>query len=192
MCKAAPLGDLIRRLHWLNEPASLGLGKLDPFGDTWDRIRGAEGLSEDDRSFLWTRAEVLMKRYDELDFVLPFGMIHGDANVGNALLDDQGNAVLIDLDGFAVGQREWDLVLTALYFDRYGWHTRSEYAAFVRAYGFDVMNWDGYETLADMRELMMTVWLSRKVTTDQEAAAEVARRIADLRSGGDRHGWKPF
>ena len=51
---------------------------------------------------------------------------------------------LTDLDGFAVGPREWDLVLTALYFERFGWHTAEEYAAFVETYGYDVMAWDGY------------------------------------------------
>jgi Ser/Thr protein kinase RdoA (MazF antagonist) len=186
------VGDLIRRLHWLEEPASLGLPALDALGETWERIRGAEGLAEEDRSFLWTRAETLRKRYDELDFVLPPGMVHGDANVGNVLLDRHGHPVLIDLDGFAVGHREWDLVLTALYFDRFGWHTRAEYDAFVYAYGFDIMNWYGYETLADIRELMMTVWLASKAAADADSAAEVARRISDLRTGADRHGWRAF
>ncbi|MBI3688930.1 MAG: phosphotransferase [Actinobacteria bacterium] len=186
------VGDLIRRLHWLEEPRALRLPRLDPLGETWRRIEGSVGLGADDRAFLWARAETLSKRYDELDFVLPFGMVHGDAQVGNALRDGSGRAVLIDLDGFAVGPREWDLVLTALYFERFGWHTRSEYDAFVHSYGFDVMNWYGYQTLADMRELMMTVWLSRGMTTDETVAAEVRRRIGDLRSGAERRGWQPF
>ena len=37
---------------------------------------------------------------------------------------------MIDLDGFAVGPREWDLALTAIYYDSFGWHTAAEYAAF--------------------------------------------------------------
>ena len=43
-------------------------------------------------------------------------MIHGDASIGNVLRDRQGNPVVIDLDGFAIGPREWDVVLTAIYY----------------------------------------------------------------------------
>jgi aminoglycoside phosphotransferase (APT) family kinase protein len=186
------LGDLLRRLHWLEEPASLGVPYLEPLGDTRERIENASALAEDDRAFLRQRAEVLRKQYDELDFVLPFGMIHGDANVGNALQDESGRAVLFDLDGFALGPREWDLALTALYYERFGWHTREEYESFVLAYGFDVMNWYGYRTLADLRELMMTVWLSQNMAGNDNIMAEVRRRISDLRADGDRHGWQPF
>lgn len=53
--------------------------------------------------------------------------------------DSRENPILIDLDGFAIGPREWDLVLTAIYYDCFGWHTREEYEEFVRVYGFDVM-----------------------------------------------------
>ena len=79
------------------------------------------------------------------------GVIHGDANVGNVLLDERGQAVLIDLDSFSMGPREWDLIQTALFYDRLGWHTEEEYRTFVEVYGYDIMQWDGYETLADMR-----------------------------------------
>ena len=44
---------------------------------------------------------------------------------------------MIDLDGFAVGPREWDLVQTAMYYDSFGWHTREEYEDFARVYGYD-------------------------------------------------------
>ncbi|MGH3568173.1 MAG: phosphotransferase family protein [Pseudonocardia sp.] len=73
-----------------------------------------------------------------LPFALPRGHIHGDANVGNVICDDRGHAVLIDLDSFAIGAREWDLIQTALFFDRLGWHTEEEYREFVEVYGYDI------------------------------------------------------
>jgi hypothetical protein len=42
-----------------------------------------------------------------------------------------GSPVLVDLDGFAVGPREWDLVLTAMYFERFGWHNKEEHLQFL-------------------------------------------------------------
>lgn len=184
--------EMMGRLHWLEEPASLGLPYANPLGPTVRRLGELRSLSDDDRRFLANRAEAAQKRYDALEFVLPFGMIHGDANVGNALVDDAGRAQLIDLDGFELGPREWDLTQTAMYFERFGWHTRTEYEAFVRAYGFDVMTWYGDPVLADIRELSMVIWLAQNAGHDDQAAAEVRRRLSDPRTGGDRRGWKPF
>jgi hypothetical protein len=94
--------------------------------------------------------------------------------------------VLIDLDGFAVGPREWDLVLTAMYFERFGWHTEEEYREFVAGYGFDVMSWPGYTLLRDVRELIMVTWLAQNSWHLPEIAAEVSKRLADLRGGNAR------
>ncbi|MGY1438000.1 phosphotransferase family protein [Streptomyces reniochalinae] len=186
------LADLLKRLHWLEEPKSLGLPYFDPFAKVWDSLRTLDSVADADRTFFEERAGELTKAYDRLDFVLPFGMIHGDANVGNCLRDRSGRAVLIDLDGFALAPREWDLVLTSLYYERFGWHTRAEYESFVHHYGFDLMNWPGYPVLADVRELMMTLWLGHQVTSSKESAEEFARRMKTLRSGASRADWKPF
>jgi aminoglycoside phosphotransferase (APT) family kinase protein len=118
-------------------------------------------------------------------------MIHGDANVGNAIHDREGRPLLIDLDSFALGHREWDLVLTALYHERFGWHTREEYEAFVFHYGFDLLNWSAYPVMADLRELMMTAWLGGKVAGQPEVRAEFDKRMRALRTGGSRRDWQP-
>ncbi|MFG2353741.1 phosphotransferase enzyme family protein [Streptomyces sp. NPDC048521] len=186
------LADLLRRLHWLEEPESLGLPYFDPLAKLAASLAGLDAVSAEDRAFLDERAATLAKDYDRLDFVLPFGMIHGDASIGNILRHRDGHAVLIDLDGVALAPREWDLIQTAIYYDRYGWHTKAEYAEFVHRYGFDLMNWPGYETLADLRELMMVSWLGHQVTTSERSAAEFARRVRSLRTGEGRDGWGPF
>lgn len=186
------LADLLKRLHWLEEPASLGLPYFEPFAKVRASLAALDGVPKADAGFLGERAVTLEKAYDRLDFVLPFGMIHGDANIGNVLRGRGGQAVLIDLDGFALAPREWDLILTALYYDRYGWHTRAEYESFVHHYGFDLMNWPGYEVLADVRELMMTLWMGGKAAADPRAAEEFARRVESIRTGGDRRDWRPF
>ncbi|WUH90873.1 aminoglycoside phosphotransferase family protein [Streptomyces sp. NBC_00433] len=187
------LADLLKQLHWLDEPESLRLPYFDPAPKVRAGLAGlGAGVRPEDAAYLRERADRLEKEYGRLDFVLPFGLIHGDANIGNVLRDRAGRAVLIDLDGFALAPREWDLIQTALFYDRIGWHTRAEYESFVDHYGFDVMNWPGYEVLADLRELMMTLWLGGKAAAEPKAAEEFARRVESIRTGGDRHLWRPF
>ena len=184
--------DLIRQLHWLTEPESLGLSTHDPLGG-WDaRLARLTAVPADDVAFLSQRFEELRKLYGRLDFVLPYGIIHGDANVGNAIRDRAGRAILIDLDDVALGEREWDLVLTAMYYERYGWHTREEYESFVFHYGFDVMNWPGYPVLADLRELLMVAWLGGKVNGEPEVYAEFAKRVRAVQTDGSRRDWRPL
>jgi hypothetical protein len=108
------------------------------------------------------------------------------------LLDTHGHAVLIDLDSFSIGPREWDLIQTALFADRFGWHTAEDYRTFVEVYSYDITQRDGYETLADMREVVMTAWLGKKATTDEGAAAEVQKRITAMRTGGSRRDWGAY
>jgi thiamine kinase-like enzyme len=186
------VASLLVRLHGMDPPPLLHLPALRPFARAELRIDGNGWLSSDDRDFLQRRLEDLRAKYADLDFALPQGVIHGDASVGNVLHDRQGQPVVIDLDGFAIGPREWDLVLTAMYYDSFGWHTREEYEAFVRVYGFDVMEWPGYPVLRDVREFLMVTWLSQKAPGDERVAAEVRKRIAALRTGGAKKDWQPY
>jgi thiamine kinase-like enzyme len=188
----ADVATLLTRLHDMRPRASLGLKPLRPFGRAERRIENNGWFSPEDRSFLRNRLGELRTAYADLRFVLPAGVIHGDASVGNVICDRDGRAVLIDLDGFAIGPREWDLVLTAIYYDSFGWHTEVEYAEFVSVYGFDVMEWPGYPVLRDVREFLMVTWLSQKAGHDERAAAETRKRIAALRSGRSKRDWQPY
>jgi aminoglycoside phosphotransferase (APT) family kinase protein len=185
------LARLLRRLHVLETPRELEVPELDPFHRAEARLSWV-ALSHSDVDFLSRRLDDLRSAYADLRFQLAPGVIHGDASVGNVLLDDAGGPRLIDLDSFAIGPREWDLILTAIYYDRYGWHTAEEYAAFCETYGVDVMAWDGYEVLADTRELLMVTWLAWKAGESPKLAAEAAKRVAAIRTGASRRDWKPF
>jgi aminoglycoside phosphotransferase (APT) family kinase protein len=191
----APIADvarLIRQLHELPPPTHLQLPELQPFGHINAPLPHFPGLSDKDAGFLTARLTWARQRFHELPFTLPPGPVHGDANVGNVILDRNGQALLIDLDSFAVGPREWDLIQTALFYDRFGWHSRDEYETFVDVYGFDIIRWDGYRELADMREIAMTVWLSGKVSTSPRTASEAAKRISAIRTGGSRRDWSAY
>jgi hypothetical protein len=191
----APIADvaaLIKRLHALVPPADLALPELVPFGRVGDPLPQFPGLPTADAEYLRSRIEWARKAFPLLPFELPPGVIHGDANVGNVLVDDNGCPVLIDLDSVSTGPREWDLVQTALFSDRLGWHTREEYRTFVDVYGYDLMEWTGYPRLADMREIAMITWLSRKATASAGAGREARKRITAIRSGGSRRDWGAY
>lgn len=183
---------LIRALHDLEQPEGLALPELDPFVRADTRLDGVRGVASEDLEFLRSSLADARTKWSELEFVLPRGPVHGDANVGNVLRADDGHAVLIDLDGFAVGPREWDLIQTAIFYDRFGWHTREEYEAFVEVYGYDLLKWSGYPALASIREVLMTIWLAQKAGDDERSAAEVRKRVEDMRTGGSRKDWAPY
>lgn len=191
----APIGDvarLIRELHELEAPAGLDLPEKQLFQNLNIEPGELRGNAPEDVSYLTDRVAAVRATYGELKFVLPQGVIHGDANVGNVILDRAGKPLMIDLDSFAVGPRELDLIQTALFYDRLGWHTEAEYREFVEVYGYDIMEWDGYPALADARELSMTLWMARKAATDPKAAAETHKRVQAMRTGGSRRDWSPF
>ena len=184
------LGRILRRLHGLSRPPELELPMLAPFATARARI-AVVPISEADRRYLSERADELEVAFNGLQFGAPDVVLHGDANVGNLILDRRDRAVLSDLDSFSIGPREWDLGLTALFYARFGWHTREEYDAFVRAYGYDVLQWKGFDVLADVRELLMVAWLGQNAR-DEEVAAELNRRLDTMRNGNPRTGWRPF
>ncbi|MCH6165160.1 phosphotransferase family protein [Pseudonocardia alaniniphila] len=191
----APIADVaavIKQLHELRSPTGIDLPDLRPFGAETDPLPGFPGLDENDATFLRSRIERARLEFGNLPFALPLGVIHGDANVGNVLSGKEGRPVVIDLDSFAVGPREWDLIQTAIFYDRFGWHTAEEYRTFVDVYGYDIMTWPGYSDLADMREVAMVTWLSRKATESGGAAAEAKKRINAMRTGGSRRDWGPY
>jgi aminoglycoside phosphotransferase (APT) family kinase protein len=185
------IAAVLAALHRLTVPEDLHLPPLDPFANATERIDVNTWLTPDDRAFLTATLARLQDAYAKLEFVLPQGVIHGDASVGNVLCDAQGAPVLIDLDGFAIGPREWDLVLTAMYYDSFGWHTREEYEDFSRVYGYDVRQWPGYPVLREVREFLMVTWVMQKAPDDAWATAEAAKRITALRAGASRKDWQP-
>jgi aminoglycoside phosphotransferase (APT) family kinase protein len=186
------IADVLAQLHQLDAPPELSLPPLEPFASAAQRIAASTWLTPDDRTFLVGMLADLQRAYDGIEFVLPQGVIHGDASVGNVLRDSHGNPVLIDLDGFAIGPREWDLVLTALYYDSFGWHTREEYEAFARVYGFDIMEWSGYSALRSVREFLMVTWVIQQAAESDQMAAEGRKRISALRTGASRKDWQPY
>jgi aminoglycoside phosphotransferase (APT) family kinase protein len=186
------VAEVIARLHKMTVPDDLCLPALEPFRNAGHRIAESRWLTGDDRTWMTSELGRLQAEYATLDFALPQGVIHGDANIGNILRDDHGNPVVIDLDDFATGPREWDLIQTAIYYDRFGWHTREEYETFTHVYGYDLLQWPGYPVLAAVREFIMVTWMVLKATESGRTSAEARKRLHALRTGASRKDWDPF
>ncbi|WP_433497274.1 phosphotransferase enzyme family protein [Sphaerimonospora sp. CA-214678] len=185
----ADLAILLRRFHSAGDPPC----ELPDFGPLYrveSRLDAATAVQDDDRDFLRAHCRELVKRYAELEFVLPYGPIHGDAHVGNLLRTDS-QIVLLDFEVVARGPREWDLIPTLVSWERFGLPD-IRYRAFSNAYGFDVRSWPGYTVLRDVRELTMTTWLMQNVGENPEIAEEFALRVRSLREGDRDVAWHPF
>ncbi|WP_435222998.1 aminoglycoside phosphotransferase family protein [Streptomyces sp. Tue6028] len=185
------LGAILRELHSLTLPADLELPAFDPFDKQELRLDRAV-ISEDDRVFLRKRWRELRDKFEELRFETPKGPVHGDAHVQNLMVDDQGRVILIDFEAFCFDHPEWDLMVTAVEHHSLGWQTDEQYADFVRAYGRDLHEWHGYETLRGLQEFGMTTWLMQNVQEDERTAAEYRRRIAGLRNDDGPRDWRPW
>jgi aminoglycoside phosphotransferase (APT) family kinase protein len=188
----AEVAEVLAWLHRLVAPADLHLPEHAPFGNAAKRIAASAWLTSGDREFLTERLAELQQDYANLEFVLRPGVIHGDAGIGNVLHDSGSRPVVIDLDGFAIGPREWDLALTAIYYDSFGWHTSQEYETFADAYGFDIMQWPGYPVMRAVREFLMVTWVIQKANESERVAVEASKRIATLRTGASRKDWEPY
>ena len=183
------LARLLHRLHHLPAPEGFTLPPFDPFEHTSSRLESAG--NDPDARFLRDSCEMLREQWAGLEFALQPGVIHADAHEQNALRDRSGAVMLLDLEAAAWGPREWDLGILAMRYQPLGWISQGEYAECVAAYdGFDITQWPGYPVLASVRALSMTSWLLLKAGQSLPHAAELRRRMADLRAGRPPRGWR--
>lgn len=185
----AELGGGLRELHSL-PPPPFALPVFDPFSVVPRRLADPGDADPAHVAFLTGLYESLRDAYTALDFPTAFGLIHGDAHLGN-LLRENGRPVLMDFEVVGHGPREWDLTPTALSVERFG-IARPLYESFVAAYGADVTRWSGYRVLRAIRELTMTTWLMQNIGLGPEHAKEFDLRVESLREGDHVRRWRVF
>jgi aminoglycoside phosphotransferase (APT) family kinase protein len=190
---AAELGEVLRDLHAIPSPTTFGLPPFSPMPKVESRLAqlALSDFPESRLTILRERFAELSDMYSALSFELPIGPIHGDAHVGN-LMRSGGRIVLIDLEDFCFGPREWDAAVFAVRYQAFGWESRAEYERYVEAYGYDPIQWSGFAVVRAIRELNMTTWLAQRFDESPEVAAEVLKRVADLRDDQARRDWRVF
>ena len=185
----ADLARLLARVHSL-VACPCDLVVFEPLTTSQGRLASAVGVSSHDLDLLRERCATLTEQFRELDFALRPGPIHGDAHTGN-LLTDHDEVVLLDFEAVAIGPREWDLLPTAIAYERFGL-PEERYREFADVYGFDVRTWAGYPVLREIRELTMTTWLMQNVAEDPAIAGEFSLRVNSIREGDLGRAWTPF
>lgn len=191
MASTAELAELLRRLHALPIPSDFKIPPLDPFVRLDEHLAdAAPALDDGDHQFLVELLAQLRHDYAKASAALPVCVVHGDANRKNAIRGRDGVAVLLDLERFSLGPREFDLVVPAVY-QQLGWYTDAEYDAFADTYGRDIRTWDGFPVFAALREFRMTAWLLSRLAREPRLRTESNRRIASLRNPQAPKHWTP-
>jgi Ser/Thr protein kinase RdoA (MazF antagonist) len=183
-----PFGRLLHAFHQRTAKLVLSLEPWRPLASSNRRLAELHGhYPPDDITLLSQWSRRISRELDQVEPVLPGGVIHGQAEVGNVLLR-AGHPVLIDFERVAIGPREWDLIDTAVAVNRFGL-PEQRYRNFADAYGFDVRAWEGYETYRRLWELRATTWLMQSGQHSREAARETAVRLQTWRSNDSDTRW---
>ncbi|KOV82475.1 phosphotransferase enzyme family protein [Nocardia sp. NRRL S-836] len=177
---AAPLASL----HGV-KTAPINLPHLDALGAIQRSIDASAIISDAERGQLRGRLSAVASRLRRVEPSEP-RLIHGDPQHRNTLWDDTvHSAVLCDWESAVSGPVEWDLVTIEVHCRRFGFPPE-QYDDFCERYGRDIREWDGYEVFRDLRELRMITTNARKSAPGSPQAAEVRRRIAQLRGDYDQ------
>ncbi|MFE9407332.1 phosphotransferase family protein [Streptomyces sp. NPDC006704] len=183
---AKHLGSLLRALHELPRPP-IQLPRNRPLVSFKAMLDVSSWLTPQHRDWLRAQAGELLDAYQQLDFPLGEGHLHGDAYPGNTLWDGEG-VRLGDWDEAACGPREVDLANT-FQGARFGRST-AELDAFSTEYGTDIREWDGLHVLCRIRDLhTLSSYMRRADRGDEAAQSELSYRIETLMSGDSSAQW---
>ncbi|WP_267595699.1 phosphotransferase family protein [Carbonactinospora thermoautotrophica] len=174
------LGRLLRALHDQPAPAFELRRLADPLARVRYAVEHAPGvLSDRERAWLADRIAELTEAWDNLRFSSPPALLHGDGWIDNLLRDPGGRVVLCDWDSVSVGPREWDLIPTYHGHRRFGL-SAADVEAFADAYGWDLRDWSGYDTLVQIRELYAIGIHIRNAPADPFSRRELAVRLDSI------------
>ncbi|PZG15151.1 aminoglycoside phosphotransferase family protein [Micromonospora craterilacus] len=184
------LAERLRQLHRVPVPTGF-LPCLSPFDKFEERLETGAGLDVSDRVFLRRLRDDLSTRWVTAEFTLGDAVLHGDAHMENLLVATDGREAFVDLETVCVGPPEWDLTLTALYYEC-GWFSAKEYVDFAQTYGFDVRSSPSWRVLRTIRMLRMTLWLAQSAGNEPSRQHQLRHRIDTLRDGTAPAGWTGY
>lgn len=174
------LALLLRELHSFRDVAFDLPSMPSPLHSVTRAVDAYPGAFDgDDRAWLADEIDACKQRWATMRFVLPFGLVHGDAHPNNVLYTRRG-PLLGDWDHVGYGPREWDLV-QALYFHRRFPAPEDNLDEAADAYGWDLRTWPSTDDLISVREVSGLGSYIRTAAVKPDARAELAHRIKTLR-----------
>ncbi|WP_432957131.1 phosphotransferase [Micromonospora haikouensis] len=186
---AEDLGLVLREFHAL-DVSPISLPAWDPIDDARRRLAEADGLHGSDRDFLMRWCDRLEPRVTALNQRTERSLIHGDAHVGNLLMEPSGRTVMCDFDATCVGPWQVDLAAVAVGEHRFG--RTGAHEALAVAYGYDVTSDPSWALLREARELKMIAAAVPLLATSEEIAAEFGRRLRTVRENDHGTPWTAF
>ncbi len=185
----AELATVLKAVHSLDIPAHPQLPLHNPFADIAPRIHTATSINADDREWLLQRLDQLRADYHQLEVDQRRFVLHGDAWQGNVAVPENGQPILLDLEAFSIGPKQWDLVQIAVDYTDFARLTDADYKSFLTAYGDDdITETPEFRTFADIQELRWVAFAVSKASSNPNAAHEARHRIACLQ-GEESQPW---
>ncbi|MFG2091832.1 aminoglycoside phosphotransferase family protein [Spirillospora sp. NPDC048824] len=185
----ADLGRLLRALHTGPTPPFQLRTLIDPLASIRATVQHQPGvLDHDDQVWLSDRIAGLTGAWRTLPFREPPTLLHGDAWIDNLLRHQDGHVILGDWDSVALGPCEWDLIHSYHGERRFGL-SPTDVDDFATTYGDDLREWDGYESLMQIRDVYAIGIHIRNAPGDPFSHQELTHRLNCLRSGDTRTRW---
>jgi Ser/Thr protein kinase RdoA (MazF antagonist) len=182
----ADLGRLLRQLHAVAaDPPDLPV--WNPVAGIRSRLEDAEGLSADDQRFLMAACDELEESMATVEYVLPKGIVHGDATIAN-LVPGPAGPVMCDFDSSSLGPREWDLTPVATGYFRF-MNGTNNLAPLAAAYRFEITAWNGFPTLRRLRELQLVTSVVPVLLSNPGLREQWAYRLETFRRGDSAAKW---
>jgi Ser/Thr protein kinase RdoA (MazF antagonist) len=185
-------GQLLKKLHDLPFPDNL-LKDCQPFliiNRKLSHLKKIETVSNQDINILQEWSRWLEPQFFAQESHLGSGMLHGDAHIGNCLIDQNQQPFMIDFDLICYGAKEWDLIPEALGPRRFN-SDRNLHQQFVAGYGYDIVRWPGFNIFALTRELLITCWRF-EVESSGAVKSEGEKRMQYWRREPSPAIWKSF
>lgn len=189
---ADDLAGLLRAVHAV-PVESAEVRAWDPITGIRQRLETAADLGPDVLGFLEAECVAVAAELLELDTVeplLPRGLVHGDAFLGNVIVGPNG-PVLCDFDSTSWGPREWDLTPVAVGARRFERGAERQ-RRMVIGYGVDVTEWKGFRALRRLRELQLVTSVLPVLGANPALRPQWRLRLDSLRRRDTEAQWTPY
>jgi Phosphotransferase enzyme family len=190
---ATGLAGILRALHAVDTAPPAELPTWNVAGFLRRRLGEAVGVADADLAFLrgeLDAIEDLLQALVDVEPLVPAGVVHGDAYLGN-VVPSRAGPVLCDFDGVSVGPREWDLVPVAVGSLRFD-YSAGLHEKFARAYGVDVTAWPGFAALRRLRELQVVTSVLPVLEANPALRPQWLLRLDSLRRRDETVRWTPY